>query len=301
MSDPKLPNVPLYRVLGILRYRLSKMGFPAQEPWNIDALSALLSEQDDEVPRAPSEVWELRSHLDAEDFHTALVADQIGSRFGLRIAHHLVGATCDRCRDTLAKSGPTPPGAAPSSDPLVLALRRVADSEVGRRAPTPMRRFLLERWREPLGFVRLVLEEALGVKVDDPAETVRRVAIAGIRLLPVAQLQMIDRDFEQVAALTHAAMGEALRRSRRIREGLAHLSEAYRLCWESCGAEVGAVLLTVRGRLDVDFGDVKTGIEELEQAAGLLERAVLAERWAQLLSEIEAHRRRWEPVAEGAG
>jgi hypothetical protein len=236
-----------------------------------------------------------------EDFQTALVAAQIESGFGLRIAHHLVGSTCDRCRNTLAESGPTPAGAAPSSDPLVLALRRVADGEAGHRAPSPMRRFLVERWREPLGFVRLVLEEALGVKVDDPAETVRLVTVAGIRLLPIARLQLIDRHFDELAGLTYAAVGEALRRSGRVREGLAYASEAYQLCWEGCGPEVGATLLTTRGRLDFDFGNRKVGIQELAQAAGLLERAGLAERWGELLEEIEALERRRRPVARRAG
>jgi hypothetical protein len=44
---------------------------------------------------------------------------------------------------------------------------------------------------------------------------------------------------------------------------------------------------------------MKAGIQELEQAAGLLERAKLAERWRELLEEIEALERR--PVAQGAG
>jgi len=299
MNVPILTFDRLTRVVGVLQHRLSVVGFPPEDPWN-NEISALLAELNEGSPREPAEILPgLRPHLEVEDFHTALVAAQIESGFGLRIAHHLVGSTCDRCRKTLAESGPTPAGAVPSSDPLVLALRRVADGAAGRRAPTPMRRFLVERWREPLGFIRLVLEEALGAKVDDPAETQGLIASAGLRLLPIAWLQLTDQHFAELAGLTYAALGEALRRSGRVREGLASVSEAYQLCFESCGAEVGAVLLTTRGRLDYDFGDVKTGIQELEQAAGLLERAGLAERWRELLEEIEALERR--PLARRAG
>jgi len=227
MDVPILTFDRLTRVVGVLQYRLSVVGFPPEDPWNNAEISALLAELKDGAPRASAEVPPgLRPHLEVEDFHTALVAARIESGFGLRIAHHLVGSTCDRCRKTLAESGPTPAGAVPSSDPLVLALRRVADGEAGRRAPTPMRRFLVERWREPLGFVRLVLEEALATKVDDPAETQGLVAVAGLRLLPIAWLQLSDQHFAELAGLTYVAVGEALRRSGRVREGLVYVSEA---------------------------------------------------------------------------
>ena len=298
MSMSKLPAEKLHKVVGHLRHRLEEMGFPDEEPWDLDQLAADLAVQIGKGPAPSPEAAELRPHLTVEELQTALVAAQIEPRFGVRIAHHLVGATCDRCQDVLSQAGPTPAGAEPSRDPLVLALRRVADDAESDAPLSAMRRFLLAGWRRhPLAFARLVLEEALGVEVEKASETVRWVAVAGIRLLPVAALRLIERQFDDLVTLTHSAMGEALRRADRSRAGIAHLTQAYTL-GRSRDPEVRSVLVATRGRLDVALGNQKDGFEELEEAARLLGKAGLAERQAELLEEVA--KLRGEAVVEEA-
>jgi len=298
MSNPKLPAEKLHKVVGHLRHRLEEMGFPDEEPWDLDQLAADLAVQGGKGSSPSPEAAELRPHLTAEEMQTALVAAQIESRFGVRIAQHLVGATCDRCQDALTQAGPTPAGAEPSRDPLVLALRRVADDAESDAPLSPMRRFLVDRWcRHPLAFARLVLEEALGVEVERPSETVRWVAVAGIRLLPVAALRLLERQFDDLVTLIHSAMAEGLRRADRSRAGIAHLTQAYTL-GRSQDPEVRSVLVATRGRLDVALGNPGDGFQELEEAARLLREAGLPERRAELLEEVAALRD--EPVAEEA-
>jgi hypothetical protein len=161
-----------------------------------------------------------------------------------------------------------------------------------------MERFLVEQWRQPLGFVRLLLEEALGAEVDDPLETARRVAVIGIRFVPVARLRLLDRDLVDLVALTHAALGEALRRAGRPRVAAVHVSEAYQLVWGHSAPEVRAVVKAIRGRVDVDLGERRIGIEELEEAAELLAAEGLSERQAELLEEVATLR--GEAVVEEA-
>jgi len=332
MSNPKLPTDESLRLVAALRQRLDELGFRAEEALELGRLSAVLLEQEEarlsaargdrKAGRGSDAVEALKPHPTVEEFRRALGGEEISHRLEFRIAHHLVGATCDRCQDALLAVGPPSADAEASSEPLIRALRRVAGScsggglwrrfrlfmarwlrwaQPGARpgvVRTPMARFLVERWRQPLGFVRLLLEEALGAEVDDLLETVRRVAVTGIRFVPVARLRLLDRDLVDLVALTHAAMGEALRRAGRPRVAAVHASEAYQLVWGHSGPEVRAVVKAIRGRLDVDLGERRIGIEELEEAAELLAAEGFSERRAELLEEVAMLR--GEAVAEEA-
>jgi len=332
MSMSKLPTDESLRLVAALRQRLDELGLRAEEALELGRLSAVLLEQEEarlsaargdrKAGRGSDAVEALKPHPTVEEFRRALAGEAISQRLEFRIAHHLVGATCDRCQDALLAAGPPATATEASSEPLIRALRRVAASYSGggwrlrlRRwmvrwlgrvqprarpgvARTPMERFLVERWRQPLGFVRLVLDEALEAEVDDPLESVRRVAVTGIRFIPVARLRLRDGDLIDLVALAHAAMGEALRRAGRRRSAGIHVSEAYQLVWGHSGPEVRALVKAIRGWLDVDLGERRIGIEELEEAAGLLAEEGLSERRAELLEEVATLR--GEPVAEEA-
>jgi len=231
-------------------------------------------------------VGQVVQHPTLADFRAVLGAEEVEPWLSLRIAYHLVGGECQQYYDSLTAAGPPPQDAASSTDPMVLALRRLADDRPLRQLPAVIQP-LVATARGALSFGRLVFEEALGVEVAMPAERVVTVAAAGRRILPMAALRLKTPDFFDLSGLFHVALGEAWRRAGELTAAGQDLELAAEcLAGGRADPKVASVLVAARSRFETDV--VRTIQRSADGEAG---------GWTESRRQIE----RSAPVGAEAG